>query len=204
MSVSSTSEQRRLSKPQRGSAFVAVLLLIVVLSMIGITLVLTTQTERRIGANERTGERNFYSADAALRLGLMKFMALKDYRPLRLDTVEPVMVDGVTRSGIVQARDLDGNLRQMGIETRIDVSAIYPINNSRSSLGMINQGSLFYNINHAVVARSTRILPRPNGVGLPPIQSTKQLSVMFMADPLQAPNAQALATIDTNELSNKF
>lgn len=204
MSVKNASKRFGSWNSQGGSAFVAALLLIIVLTVLGVTLVLTTQTERRIGANERTGERNFYAADAALRLGLVKFMALKDYRPLRLDTVEPVVVDGVTRSGNVQARDLDGNLRQMGIETRLEVSAIYPINNSRSSLGMINQGSHYYNINHAVVASATRIVPRPDASGLPPIMSTKQLSVMFMADPLPAPNAQALATIDTSELSNKF
>lgn len=174
---------------ERGSAFIAVLLVIIVLTMLGVALVLTTQSERQIGTNERTAQRNFYAADAGLNLGLTKFMVLRDYRPMRLSYVEPSEVDGVTRG--------------VPIATTIETSAIYPINIGRSALGQINQGAVFFNINHAMSATATRTVAHKAG-SEGSLVTTKQLSAMFMVDPLPQPNAQSLATVSKDQLSGKF
>jgi Tfp pilus assembly protein PilX len=48
---------------ERGSAYIVVLLALVVLTIIGLSLVMVSQTEVQLGANERTISRTFFAAD---------------------------------------------------------------------------------------------------------------------------------------------
>ena len=52
-----------------GSAFVISILVLFVLSVLGLTLMLTTATEKAIATNYRWGEQAFFNADAALEYG---------------------------------------------------------------------------------------------------------------------------------------
>ncbi len=60
----------------RGSAFVIVLIALVVLSILGIALASITQTEMLIGGNERTTARSFYTGDTGLKLLWTRFMVM--------------------------------------------------------------------------------------------------------------------------------
>lgn len=53
---------------ERGSAFVVALLVLVVLTVVGLALTLMTQTEVRIGANEREANRTFYASDSGIQV----------------------------------------------------------------------------------------------------------------------------------------
>jgi len=62
------------SRGERGSAYLIALLALVVLTILGLALVLITQTEVAIGANDRTINRDFYTADAGATVPYKKFM----------------------------------------------------------------------------------------------------------------------------------
>lgn len=66
-------DERGPAAPSResGSAYILTLMVLVVLSLLGIALALTTQSEVEIGANERTINRVFYSAEAGFGASVM-------------------------------------------------------------------------------------------------------------------------------------
>jgi Tfp pilus assembly protein PilX len=51
---------------ERGSAYIVVLLALVVLTIVGLSLVMVTQTEVQLGSNERTIARTFFSGDSGI------------------------------------------------------------------------------------------------------------------------------------------
>ncbi len=51
-----------------GSAYVIVLLILLLLTIFGLGLVVVTQTERQIGANQRDASRTFYAADSGIAI----------------------------------------------------------------------------------------------------------------------------------------
>lgn len=57
---------------ERGSAYIAVLLALVVLTIIGLSLVMVTETEVHLGSNERTITRTLFAADAGLQVAVVR------------------------------------------------------------------------------------------------------------------------------------
>jgi Tfp pilus assembly protein PilX len=53
---------------ERGSAFVVALLVLLVLTISGLAVTLMTQTEMRIGSNERTANRSLYASDSGVEV----------------------------------------------------------------------------------------------------------------------------------------
>jgi Tfp pilus assembly protein PilX len=53
---------------ERGSAFVVALLVLLVLTISGLAVTLMTQTELRIGGNERTANRSLYASDSGIQV----------------------------------------------------------------------------------------------------------------------------------------
>jgi Tfp pilus assembly protein PilX len=53
---------------ERGSAFVVALLVLLVLTISGLAVTLMTQTEMRIGSNERTANRSLYASDSGIEV----------------------------------------------------------------------------------------------------------------------------------------
>jgi len=64
---------------QEGSAYLVALLLLVVLTLMGLSLALVTNTENQIGVNERVLERVFYTTDAGLGIGAARVLVSSDY-----------------------------------------------------------------------------------------------------------------------------
>ena len=67
--------------PQReaGSAYIVTLLLLVILTLLGLSLALVTGTESQIGANERILERVFYATDAGIGIAAARVLTGNDY-----------------------------------------------------------------------------------------------------------------------------
>lgn len=56
------------ARAERGSAFIVALLVLLVLTVAGMALTLMTQTEMRIGANERETNRTLYASDSGVQV----------------------------------------------------------------------------------------------------------------------------------------
>ena len=72
---------RKLPSPrrgERGSAYIIVLLTLVVLTIIGLSLVMVTQTEVQLGANERTINRTFFATDSGIAVSVARHLLEQD------------------------------------------------------------------------------------------------------------------------------
>lgn len=67
---------------ERGSAYIVVLLALVVLTIIGLSLVMVSQTEMQLGSNERTISRTFFAADSILGVASARHLLENDDRTL--------------------------------------------------------------------------------------------------------------------------
>jgi hypothetical protein len=63
---------------ERGSAYIIVLLALVVLTIIGLSLVMVTQTEVQLGANERTINRTFFATDSGIAVSVARHLLEQD------------------------------------------------------------------------------------------------------------------------------
>lgn len=68
--IEATPERPR--RRERGSAFTVALLVLLVLTVAGLALTLITQTEVRIGSNERTTTRTLYAADSGIEYSVAR------------------------------------------------------------------------------------------------------------------------------------
>jgi hypothetical protein len=69
----------RTPRREEGSAYLVTLLLLVVLTLMGLSLALVTSTESQIGANERILERVFYATDAGIGVAAARILVGSDY-----------------------------------------------------------------------------------------------------------------------------
>ncbi len=128
---------------QRGSAYLLTLLALVVLTIIGLSLSVITQTEMQIGANERTVQRVFYAADSGISVAIARALNAFQYQSITYslrDADTPVALD----------------LRQ-----DVDISPFLPILTSPCNLCEINRGGQYgaqnyHRVNHAVTVVATR------------------------------------------------
>jgi hypothetical protein len=129
---------RRPPSAQRGSAYLIVLLVLVVLTIVGLSLVLITQTEMQIGANERVTNRVFYAADAGVQIATVRAM-FHDYTPTSF-----------------VLRDSSG-IGALNAGERVELSPFYAILWGACNLCTINQGQNLLDVNHALTVRATRL-----------------------------------------------
>jgi Tfp pilus assembly protein PilX len=128
---------------QEGSAYLVTLLALVVLTIIGLSLSVITQTEMQIGANERTVQRVFYAADSGISVATARALNAFQY-----ESVQYSLRDADTAAAL--------NLRQ-----DVDISPFLPILNSPCNLCEINRAGQYgaqnyYRVNHAVTVVATR------------------------------------------------
>jgi hypothetical protein len=137
---------------ESGSAYIVVLLVLVVLTVLGLSLALVTQTERQIGASEKTVQRVFATAESGIALAVAKAMVLDDNGPMALEFREPrARLDGTGPS-------LAGD--PLALRHDLEVSVLLPLLDSPCHLCQINSGGNtdipYSNINHGVVSTATR------------------------------------------------
>jgi len=164
---------------ERGSAYLFALLVLLVLTVIGLSLAIVTQSEVQIGAAERTGVRVFYQSDSAMRVQLASlFFNDPQRRELRF------------------ADDL--SVGTASLQDRVTASAFFPIFSGPCSLCAVNTGDRrYFSINHVVAARTRR----SSVVGADEtLYAEKTLSQMFAVQPMER-SVEAFRTVENlNEI----
>lgn len=163
---------------ERGSAYIVALLALVLLTILGLSLVLITQTEVQIGANERTVSRTFYAADSGLAVATAQALGTSKY-------VAPSFTINQERVGGI------GNLADI-----VEVSPMVPLSAVTCNWCPENHGGIrFYRVTNAVTAESARLAW--SGSGPPPDDATvlgqKTLSVMYEFFPVASPPTEPIS-----------
>lgn len=149
---------------ERGSAYLFALLALLVLTVIGLSLVVVTQTEVQIGGAEKSAARVLYGADAGLRIqfGMQRNALVKDRVSLATASIA-----GTT------------------LAERVEMSVFYPTYSGPCALCSVNWGEERYWAINYVVNSQARRLRQEGGVDLcaEPPQASKYLSEMFFIQP---------------------
>jgi len=82
----------------RGSALIAALLVMVLLSALGLSLTMVTTTEERVAHSYSNGSESFYAADAALELAVNELTLLPDWNLVLDGSVTSSFVDPAVSS----------------------------------------------------------------------------------------------------------
>ena len=123
---------------QHGSVYVITLVVLLVLTVLGLSIALITQSEMQIGTNERMGETMFYAADSGIEVATAKALVIPDLRRMRLDQVVPTALPG------------------LNVRNRVDVSRFRPILTRRAICARSTRGS-------PTPRSTTRWMRRPTG-----------------------------------------
>lgn len=174
----------RRPRPERGSAYLVTLLALIVLTIIGLSLSTITQTEMRIGANERTLQRVFYAADSGISSATARAIISFSYAPRTYE-----LKDNDTPPAL--------NLRQV-----VEVSPFVPLLSSPCNLCEINRAGQYgaqnyYRVNHGVTVTATR-----RGLG-DVVLAQKGLSAMVDLQPWR-PAPEAYLPITDPEQARKI
>jgi Tfp pilus assembly protein PilX len=159
----------RQSAAQEGSAYIVVLMVLAVLTVLGLSLALITETEMQIGGNERVATRALYAADAGIGIAAARVLVNNDHTATTV-----VLPDEVTAGALNSGH-------------RVELSPFHPILDAPCNLCAINQGQDFLEVNHAVAVTASRVFW--SGSGGPdessPQQSSRTLGVMIEFQPWQ-------------------
>jgi Tfp pilus assembly protein PilX len=163
---------------ERGSAYLFALLVLVLLTIIGLSLAVITQTEVQIGAAEKSSTRVLYAGDAGVRIQLAAFETTNEAQSARyvLDTKS---VAGTT------------------LTESVDVAPFLPMYLGPCSLCTVNLGSenKKFDVNFVTNAQGQRL----SSLGEP--QATKLVTFMMFTQPSDEPPVnEALRTFDPNNL----
>ena len=165
---------------EAGSAYIIALMALAVLTILGLSVVLISQTEMQIGSNERTASRAFYAADSGIAASTARAMVTADYRETTYTFDE---VDSA-----------------LPLKNEVAVSAFYPLLDSPCNLCEINNAGTyneraFRKINHAVTSTATRLA----GADEVP-QAQKTIASMVEFQPWKVAPQAYLAANDPEQL----
>lgn len=121
---------------ENGSAYLVVLLVLLLLSIVGLSLVLVTQIESEIGVNERMIHRTFYAADSGLSAAVARKMSGAS-GPFRFDMNADT--GGVFRRG-----------------DTVEVGNFLPVRIGFCNLCSANVGSEYHRIDYLAASQATR------------------------------------------------
>ena len=95
-------------RSEEGSAYVIALMILFVLTVIGISLTLVTQTEALVGSQERAIQSVFYAAEGGLSTGVARALAYNT-QPFVYETRQEVSIPGVANPlTIAETVDMTG------------------------------------------------------------------------------------------------
>lgn len=150
---------------ERGSAYLFVLLGLLVLTIIGLSLVVVTQTEAQIGGAEKSAVRILFGAESGLHAQVgLHFLEL-DPRDREFTLNQTTAAETIT-----------------AMDEVVDVSPFYPIYSGPCALCSVNfQGDQRYFVNNYVVNAQSRRFGAGGCTDVP--QAQKLLSAMYMIQP---------------------
>ena len=152
---------------QEGSASLIALMALFLLTILGITVSLVTQTEILASSQERIIERTFYAAESGLEASIARALGKGDFGP-----IEHV----ATRTELEQ-----GAL--MNVQERVQSSPFYCMGDTPCNLCSINQGSQYVRRNHMLAVNATRAGVAADGTEIP--VGRKSLSSQVNVEPMQ-------------------
>ncbi|HVS02085.1 MAG TPA: pilus assembly PilX N-terminal domain-containing protein [Thermoanaerobaculia bacterium] len=173
--------QRTARHAEAGSAYIIALLALVVLTIMALGIALITQTEMQVGANERTIQKVFYSADSGLSRQTARALVEAKYDAL-----------------LFNLKDQEKTL--FTVEHEVDVSPFYPIMTAPCNLCEINDAGQYgrepyFKINYGVTAIATRKDDDGNQLAAKTLSSLVEVQpwqlVTAALEPLQDPDALA-------------
>ena len=138
---------------EQGSAYVIALLVLVVLTLLGLSLALVSSTEQQVGFNERMIQRTFYAADSGIGLMAAKILVNNDFR---------AGIPGDEENGEYVLNAGPGPLSGLGVRNRVTLSPAIPLVEAPCTLCEINNAgsyreNAFVRINVAVTTLGERV-----------------------------------------------
>jgi Tfp pilus assembly protein PilX len=145
------------------------LMVMLVLSIVGLSLTMISRTELMLSSNERTTERIFYAADSGIALAAAQILYQQRTDPSNVQVADP----RTTFDGVETAK----------LQDRVEVSRSIPILDMPCDLCQVNSGeSSFFVINHAVTSVGTREGLSTQGGGQIPLAEAT-VSAMILVQP---------------------
>ncbi len=133
--IRSASANPSCDRGETGSAYIVTLMVLFVLTIVGLSLTLVTQTEALIGSQDRITQRVFYSADAGLGVAVAKALAFED-TSFAYDVVFQGLTDRVEVSPFIplDAQDCTGCELNQGPESYKRIP--FAVNSVASRIGL--------------------------------------------------------------------
>ena len=177
--------RQRPRRGEQGSAYIVVLLVLLVLTTLALSLIFVSLTEMRIGANERTGQRNLAAAEAGVGMALARMLVNADYS------------DG---TWVVNDR-ADGAATLVGSST--EVGPLVPLIEAPCTLCEINQAGTYGSTSFSRVNVAATAWGRRGGGSR--VVGERVVSATLDVQPLQVPTSAyfALAEHTSAELAEK-
>lgn len=204
---------------QAGSAYIIALLVLVVLSILGLSLALVSQTEMQIGANDLTTHRAFYGSESGKNQALSRMLTVNSSvagvsmsdeacgQPL-CGLIETVKFLVPERRMTLNYTDPNNPVPIVDTQqatkfgAHVEISPFMPIRDVPCDLCPAGEGDVqFVNVNHAVVATSGRVVW--TGVGAMPTSKAeldamprtarKQLYLQVGVQPWWQPRWESIA-----------
>jgi Tfp pilus assembly protein PilX len=176
---------RRESSREEGSAYLVALLGLVVLTLLGLTLSVITQTEMKMGSNERVLQRVFYAADSGFGASLSRAMVQGDF-------------SGKTYTLADTSSPAAFNFRHS-----IDVTPLVPVLSAPCNLCQINNAGTYgakqyHKVSHAVAVDALRV---GGEIDNPSLVAQKALSAMLDVQPMESTPDAHLVIEDSEQMA---
>lgn len=156
------------SPSERGSSFLITLLVLFVLTALGLSLVMVTQTAVLVGSQERVIEKTFYAAESGLEVSIARALAEGDFTAATHVRIKSDLEAGTPTD----------------VRERVESSTFFCLGEAPCDLCSVNQGRAYMRRNHLLAARATRYAPGPGGSEVQ--LGRKFLSTMVDVEPFQS------------------
>jgi hypothetical protein len=175
----------RSSRKEEGSAYLVALIGLVLLTLLGLTLSVITQTEMRMGANERVLQRVFYAADSGFGVSVSRALVQGDF------------------SGKLYTLPDPSSPPSFDFRHSVDVTPLVPVLSAPCNLCQINNAGTYgakqyHKISHAVAVDAQRI---GGDIDNPGLVAQKSLSAMIDIQPLESTPDSHLVIEDTAQMA---
>jgi hypothetical protein len=173
------------TRREEGSAYLVALMGLVVLTLLGLTLSIITQTEMRMGANERVLQRVFYAADSGFGVSVSRALVQGDFTGKTFNLPDP------------------SSPAAFDFRHSVAVTPLVPVLSAPCNLCQINNAGTYgakqyHKISHAVAVDATRVGGELDNPGL---VAQKALSAMIDIQPLESTPDAHLVIEDAEQMA---
>lgn len=174
---------RPIRRREAGSAYLIVLLALVVLTILGLSLATITGLEMEVGTNERGVTRTFYNADSGVHVAVAEVMAFGERSESR-------------QIGFFEGSRLAPDGSRVGRGSRVEISPFVPIHWVPCDWCSVNENEAqHFKVNRVVTSTATELSWNGNDITPPNgaiIRSQKAVTVMIEIQPRPQPDTTSL------------